>query len=264
MSKSNASAMAFLQKKSNNNDQPKKVFKESFEEVKPAIMSGFRGMFGDYELEDKEKTGLQHILNDYYQPSMLLEEQVAEDYKNLTRITSEIKAISSQSILLHGERIKKAQDLLKNYREGAFSEWLTSTYGNRITPYGMLRYFELYNEIPPHARLKIEHMPRKAAYTLAIRSADLKTKIKLIEEYNGENQKQTILLIKELMPILETDKRGSVTKVLDVNRGKTSNEFVFSKIEKQIKKLIERKPFFSESDKKFLSVLLEQFKTLVD
>ncbi len=39
-------------------------------------------------------------------------------------ITSEVKAINNQAIILHGERIKKAQEILKNYRDGAFTAWL--------------------------------------------------------------------------------------------------------------------------------------------
>lgn len=251
MSKSNASALAFLQK-SNANNKSENTFIERFEGLKPASASGFRGMFGDFQLGEKEKINLQLILNEHYMPSQIPEAQVVDDYEELTRITSEIKAINSQSILLHGERIKKAQDLLKNYRNGAFSEWLIVTYGNRQTPYSMLRYFEFYMEIPHHAKAKLDHIPKKAIYILASIDADINTKIKIIENYEGENQKDLLLLIKELLPPIKGDKRR-----------KTSNENVFQNIEELIKKLLKRKDFFSEMDKIIMNSLFDKFKLLI-
>lgn len=252
MSKSNASALAFLQK-SNASNKPENAFIERFEGVKPASASGFRGMFGDFQLGEKDKINLQLILNEHYQPSQIPEEQVVNDYEELIRITSEIKAINSQSVLLHGERIKKAQDLLKNYRNGAFSEWLVATYGNRSTPYGMLRYFELYMAVPHHAKAKIDHIPKKAVYILASIDADINTKIKIIENYEGENQKDIILLIKEILPTIESDKR----------RRKTSNENAFQTIEELLKKLLKRKDFFTDTDKITVNSLFDQFKLLI-
>jgi len=58
MNKSNASALVFLQKSSESSNS-EKTFIESFEEVKPSSMSGFRGMFGDFKLNNKEKIKIQ-------------------------------------------------------------------------------------------------------------------------------------------------------------------------------------------------------------
>ena len=40
-----------------------------------------------------------------------------EDKEALYSLTAEIKSIHNQSIILHGERIKKAQEILKKYVE---------------------------------------------------------------------------------------------------------------------------------------------------
>lgn len=66
------------------------------------------------------------------------------DLAELSLITSEVKAINNQAAILHGERIKKAQTLLKSYQEGAFSAWLNATYGNRQTPYNLMQYYEFF------------------------------------------------------------------------------------------------------------------------
>jgi len=116
----------------------------------------------------------------------------------------------------------------------------------------MLRYFEFYTAIPLQSKLKIEQMPKKAAYILALKGADLGAKIKIIEDYNGETQKDMILLIKDIFSIQKSDKRR-----------KSSNESVFANIEDQIKKLMKKKAFFSESDKKTLATLLERFSKLI-
>src|ERR1700677_3684402 len=73
---------------------------------------------------------------------MPLNDQEKEDLEALTAITSEVKAITNQAVILHGERIKRAQEILKKYRDGAFTAWLFATYGNRQTPYNFLQYYE--------------------------------------------------------------------------------------------------------------------------
>jgi hypothetical protein len=159
------------------------------------------------DLTEQEKRNIQKILVDDYQPGRISESQVAEHVEQLTNITKQIKSISSQSVLLHGERIKQAQELLSDYKDGAFTKWLMSTYGNRQTPYSMLRYYEFYTSAPIESRALIEAAPKKAVYLLASRDGDEGKKLKLIREHGTSSQSDLLLLIQETFPTMETDKR---------------------------------------------------------
>jgi hypothetical protein len=250
---STASSVSTFLQKSTNTGQTKIDFKESFEVMKPATMSGFRGMFGDAKLSDQEEKCLQFILNDYYQAEVLNEDRMNEDYQTLVRITSEIKAISNQSILLHGERIKRAQEVLKSYKEGAFTEWLISTYGNRQTPYSMLQYYDLYHALPEQARSLIENIPKKAAYTLASREGSIDRKIEIIQNYRGERQSDVILLIQKTFPT------GKM-----IRRRRTSNITILDDVERLLMRIEQRKHYLSESDKLRLSILVERVSKVLE
>lgn len=215
MAKANALATALLEK--GGGSQEKQQFKESFEVTKPALMSGFRGMFGERTLSQYEEERIERIVRDHSLDSV----QAEEDCRSLLRITSEIKAISNQSILLHGERIKRAQEILKNYKDGAFSSWLVATYGNRQTPYSMLQYFELYSALPQKEKILIEALPKKAAYTLASRDGAIKDKMNILKEYKGETQQDVIARIREVFPGDTSDKRVrslSLSLIRDLER----------------------------------------------
>ena len=90
------------------------------------------------------------------------------DLEFLTTITSEVKAINNQAIILHGERIKQCtRTFLTKYRDGAFSAWLISTYGNRQTPYNFLQYYEFYQSLNLELQKRMDDMPRQVVlYTL--------------------------------------------------------------------------------------------------
>ncbi|MEC7840211.1 MAG: CT583 family protein [Chlamydiota bacterium] len=166
-------------------------------------LTSFSGVFNIAELSSHEKDALQNILLEYSRET----ESISTDLNTLISITSEVKAITNQAILLHGERIKKAQTILKNYQEGAFTAWLITTYGNRQTPYNFLQYFEFFNAIPQTLRPQLEKMPRQAIYTLASREGELTKKQQLIENYSGETKSELLTIIRDLFPLSEDDKR---------------------------------------------------------
>ena len=141
--------------------------KEKMNELVERSSSGdsLGGVFQLRPISEQEEASLQTLLEKYQTE----ETDVRKDLSSLSAITSEIKAISNQAVILHGERIKKAQTLLKKYREGAFSHWLLKTYGNRQTPYNFMQYYELYNSLPQKLRGIIDEMPRQAIYSLSSR-----------------------------------------------------------------------------------------------
>jgi hypothetical protein len=211
-------------------------------------LSSFSGIFGFAELSDGEKSNLKDLLERFSKE----EQDILRDYQSLIHITSEIKAINNQAALLHGERIKQAQIILKSYQDGAFTAWLLNTYGNRQTPYNLLQYFEFYNAIPLNLRKVVESMPRQAIYTLSSREGSIDEKINIVKRFNGQSKRELLELIRELFPLSEHDKRRQ-------NWGDTTT----STLEALLVNLRKFRPKFSSEQKKSLKQLLEKLQTLV-
>lgn len=167
-------------------------------------LTSFSGIFGVTRLEESDKEKLLEILKKYSPES---DTDFSSDFQALIALSSEVKAISNQAAILHGERIKRAQEILKKYRDGAFTAWLLATYGNRQTPYNFLQYFEFYSLMPKTLHGKIETMPRQAIYTLASRDAPLSDKEEVVKNYQGETKDELLTKIRSLFPLAEKDKR---------------------------------------------------------
>jgi len=165
--------------------------------------SGFAGLFSVTELSASDREALEGILDRYSTG----EQNLKADLTSLVSITSEVQAINNQAALLHGERIKRGQTILKKYADGAFTAWLIETYGNRQTPYNLLQYYEFYTAVPPSLRERIEIMPRQAIYTLASREGDFEKKCQIVEQYDGETKTELLALIRETFPLDEADGR---------------------------------------------------------
>lgn len=167
-------------------------------------LTSFSGIFSVAELSEKEKEVIRKILNDYMQGQ---QQSIEADFQSLLSLTSEVKAIQNQAAILHGERIKKAHDILIRYREGAFTAWLIATYGNRQTPYNLMQYYEFYEAIPKQLRPQLEVMPRQAVYTLASRVGNLEKKQEIVRQYKGETKAEILELIRQTFPLAREDKR---------------------------------------------------------
>lgn len=213
-------------------------------------LTSFSGIFGIGRINDKEKETLIAILKKY-----ALEENsdITPDLNSLLSITSEVKAINNQAAILHGERIKRAQSILKNYREGAFTAWLLSTYGNRQTPYNFLQYYEFYSQIPKALHPQIELMPRQAIYTLASREGDFEKKEEIVRNYNGETKQQLISLIRSVFPLDEKDRRKERIA-----------ESTISILERLISSFEHQKVHLSSKQRDTLTKQLHHFLALVD
>jgi hypothetical protein len=166
-------------------------------------LTSFSGIFSVHELSDREKTFIEEILRNHADDDANIE----ADLRSLISITSEVKAITNQAAILHGERIKRAQKLLTPYRDGAFTSWLLAAYGNRQTPYNFLQYYEFYEALPKMLRPQLELMPRQAVYTLASRNGPLDRKQTIVEQYDGQTKAELLILIRDAFPLDEKDKR---------------------------------------------------------
>lgn len=192
-------SLRFRQKESQNTKMTALV-----EKANNGDLSSFSGVFRVTALNEQEKNTLETILKNFRHSDFY---EVDADLKALTTITSEVKAITNQAVILHGERIKRAQEILKKYQEGAFTAWLFTTYGNRQTPYNFLQYYEFYHLMPIALHVKIDQMPRQVIYSLASRQGDLQKKEEIVKSYSGQTKAELLNLIRQEFPLNEDDKR---------------------------------------------------------
>lgn len=212
-------------------------------------LSSFAGVFSIADLSKHEKASIETILKDY----AIDPENLDDDIAHLISITSEVKAINNQAALLHGERIKKAHNILTRYRDGAFTAWMIAAYGNRQTPYNLMQYYEFCESMPKTLRFQIEAMPRQAIYTLATREGANDKKQEIVERYKGETKSELLLLIRETFPLDVADKR----------RTSVGESLVLSlhKLHKDLKK---RSSHFTRSQKEAVNTLLDAIHQLVN
>lgn len=171
-------------------------------------LSSFSGLFGSAHLSDVERENLRTLLEKFAPEEETQNATQHEDLSHLIAITSEVRAIHNQAVILHGQRIKSAQDLLRRYRDGAFSAWLIATYGNRQTPYNFLQYYEFYTQLPQTLHPQLEAMPRQVVYALASRSGDLQQKEEIVRNYKeGETKESLLTRIRQTFPLAENDGR---------------------------------------------------------
>ncbi|HEY4255215.1 MAG TPA: CT583 family protein [Chlamydiales bacterium] len=213
-------------------------------------LSSFSGVFRVTALNESEKSDLEAILKSFRWNEV---DEVGADLKALEAVTSEVKAITNQAVILHGERIQRAQEILKKYRDGAFTAWLFTTYGNRQTPYNFLQYYEFYTAMPQGLHAKIDQMPRQAVYSLASRQGAMEKKEAIVRNYNGQAKQELLQLIRIEFPLPEDDKR---------HPNFAAHAIVFLKRAREMIKNPLCVP--SEEEKKQLQTLLAQVSTLVE
>ncbi len=167
-------------------------------------MSGFQGIFQVARVDEEQVRALSECLAPFRpkrDPSM------QREIEQLTQLLLEVQAISHQALLLHGERIKRAQELLREYREGAFTAWLLRAYGNRQTPYNLLQYFEFFQSLPEGYRAGVEKLPRQIVYQLASRQNPLPQKLALLDLLAKHPKRDYLPLLRRELPLPERDRR---------------------------------------------------------
>lgn len=161
-------------------------------------------------LSEEEKRCIEKLLTENFTPEQDQEKiDIARHAQQIFKLTSEIRSIAAQSLLLHGERIQQAQRIFKDYRFGAFTQWLIQTYGNRQTPYSILKYYEFHLSLNSANRPLLEKIPKRAAYRLAMAQGDQGEKEQILQTYCGESQQAMLQKIESHFP---SSKRSSRSK----------------------------------------------------
>lgn len=212
-------------------------------------LTSFSGVFSVSDLTDNEKNKISEILTNY----AIDLDDLHHDLPSLITLTSEVKAINNQAALLHGERIKKAHNILIKYRDGAFTAWLMAAYGNRQTPYNLMQYYEFCEAMPKTMRLQIETMPRQAIYTLASREAPIDKKRSFVESYQGKTKAELLALIRQLFPLADED-----------GRRQNAGEAILQNLTKVRRELQMRKPRLTRSQREAIKEVLNDIHQLID
>lgn len=233
--------------------QRKEVLPGGFNLVAQA--NNFSSVFDVKPLDVEEGREIEKLLIDNFQGEEEGREQLSSDAAQIKALTAEIRAIGKQGIILMGERVHKAREILKPYRDGTFTKWIESAFGARRTGYNVLSYYELYMALPgPELKENFKRIPQKAAYVLASRTGELEVKAEIVREYGDQPLNEIILMIQEKLPAAEGDKRSS-------KRGNVKLIYNFQQVVKQIFK---RKTTLSEEDKKALAILRSQIDEIID
>ena len=103
------------------------------------------------------------------------------------------------------ENESKSSRFLQIIVKELFTQWLILTYGNRQTPYNMLRYYEFYKSADKQFQTIIEATPKRCIYLLASREGSDADKLELIKEHGTSPQSDLLRLIQNTFPIQESD-----------------------------------------------------------
>ena len=218
--------------------------------------NSFSSVFDPKPLEEASAERIEKLLIDNMLPESISQNQIENNFSELKRLTAEVIAIGKQSIILTGERVYRASELLKPYKDGTFTKWLEEVFGSRKTGYNMLSYYNFYNELPDDdLKQKFKKMPQKTAYILASRKdAEFNTKAEIVREHHDLSHDELVLLIQDKIPLEKHDKRAK----------KISNEKLISIIKDTIQKLRLRKDELTDEDRIALGELVQDLSFLSD
>ena len=180
--------------------------------------NSFRTIFNAEEDETQEREFLQDLFDTHLVES--------EDYKKITRdlddlvkVTSELKSIQKQAVLLVGERIFQVRRILKNYatESDMFIKWIDRTFSSRKSAYNALSFYEFYSSLADDAlKTNYKRMPAKISYILASKKADFDKKVQIVKNYQGQKQGEMLAIIKEELTTKKLSKTNldTTTKTL--------------------------------------------------
>lgn len=183
--------------------------------------NSFNSIFGTKPLDEKTSNAIDRLVYDLVTPENASEEKIRSDLTQLKNITLEVKAIEKQGILLIGERLFKAREILGRFKKDtdSFKAWLNIVFKNRSSAYNILAYYELYNTLPQNLQSKLKEMPYRAAYILASRKGEIEEKYEIVEKYSEMKADEIIAIVQDKFPSIKKDAKQSIpTNLIDVVR----------------------------------------------
>lgn len=218
-------------------------------------VNSFTSVFDTKPLEHEEEVRLQKLLFDNHDlsgaPKEEAERKITSDFNEIKSITAEIKSIQNQGIILIGERIEKAQELLIGYRDGTFTKWLKDTFKSKQTGYNILSYYQLYKSLPsPKLQECFRKIPQRVAYVLANREGNQDKKIEIIRDHYASKPNHIIELVHEFFPLKSKDGR----------KRKMHDAVIVERACSILKLLVKRKRNLSDETKE----QIEEIRKLID
>ncbi|MDX8430778.1 MAG: CT583 family protein [Candidatus Algichlamydia australiensis] len=171
-------------------------------------VNSFSSVFNLSTLSEKEAQEIEALLLEGAENISAFE--VKRDIARVQNITAEVRSINKQGLILIGERLTKAREILRRYGDGksTFTDWLIKTFGSKRTAYNILSYYELHEALPDDTlKEKFKALPLKAAYVLASRKGEVEQKAEIVEAYAGEKPRVMIEKIQKAFPLKRGDKR---------------------------------------------------------
>ncbi len=202
MTKANQQASSFLAKLV---AQPTDTPAQPLQVRKAEPPNAFRSVFDIQELDRSHAQDLEDLMLEGPSSEARDSAKIKQDLDMIKSITAEIKSIQKQSVLLLGERIFRAREILQHYGDGnsTFTKWLDRAFTSRRTAYNCLSYYEFYHALPnEHLKGLLKEMSYKAVYMLASREGKLEKKMQIVEKFYGMKQDEIIPIIQETFPVV--------------------------------------------------------------
>ncbi|WP_108897167.1 CT583 family protein [Chlamydia serpentis] len=126
-------------------------------------------------------------------------------FLHIKNLTSQIKSIQKQHVLLIGEKIYKVRELFKAIGsfETTFTSWIDLVFSTKSSAYNALAYYELFIGLPSKSeQLLLQSIPYKTAYLLASRKGPIEKKIEVMKKINGMPNTSAVFILNQYLPPL--------------------------------------------------------------
>jgi len=208
-------------------------------------VNSFNSIFDIKPLNEEESAKIQQLLSENWPFDAFDKEQLQKDVRQLQQLTSEIRSIGRQGVLLAGERVLQAKELLKQYNDSTFTKWLKTAFSVRSSGYNALSYFMLYKNLDGNdLKEQFKKIPMRAAYVLSSRDGSIDVKAEIIRQHGNLSHQALITAIREKLPKSVGDKRVKT---------KSTTELI-ADLRKAVTNLEKRKDELGDAEKASLDV----------